>query len=48
MYESTSQDFPGGPVAKTLPSQCRGLQFHPWSEIEVLRDATEIQHSPIN
>ena len=24
-------DFPGGPVAKTLCSQCRGCRFHPWS-----------------
>ena len=24
-------DFPGGPVAKTLRSQCRGLRFDPWS-----------------
>ena len=24
-------DFPGGPVAKTPCSQCRGLRFIPWS-----------------
>ena len=24
-------DFPGGPVAKTQPSQCRGPGFNPWS-----------------
>ena len=24
-------DFPGGPVAKTLHSQCRGLRFDPRS-----------------
>ena len=24
-------DFPGGPVVRSLPSQCRGCQFHPWS-----------------
>ena len=24
-------DFPGGPVAKTLCSQGRGPEFHPWS-----------------
>ena len=23
--------FPGGPVAKTLCSQCRGPEFDPWS-----------------
>ena len=26
------EDFPGGPVVKTLCSQCRGPGFHPWSE----------------
>lgn len=25
------KDFPGGPVAKTLRSQCRGPGFNPWS-----------------
>ena len=25
------QDFPGGPVAKTLHSRCRGPGFDPWS-----------------
>ena len=25
------RDFPGGPVAKTLSSQCRGPRFDPWS-----------------
>ena len=27
-----SRDFPGGPVGKTLRSQCRGPRFDPWSE----------------
>ena len=27
----TIRDFPGGPVAKTPHSQCRGLGFDPWS-----------------
>ena len=26
-----SRDFHGGPVAKTLGSQCRGPGFDPWS-----------------
>ena len=26
-----SEDFPGGPVAKTPSSQCRGPRFNPWS-----------------
>ena len=25
------RDFPGGPVAKTPHSQCRGPGFDPWS-----------------
>ena len=25
------KDLPGGPVGKTLPSQCRGHGFNPWS-----------------
>ena len=25
------RDFRGGPVAKTLSSQCRGAWVHPWS-----------------
>ena len=25
-------DFPGGPVARGMRSQCRGPGFHPWSE----------------
>ena len=29
------RDFPGGPVAKTLPSQCRGPGFNPWSGNQV-------------
>ena len=26
-----SKYFPGGPMAKTLTSQCRGLRFDSWS-----------------
>ena len=28
---SKNRDFPGGPVAKTPHSQCRGPRFKPWS-----------------
>ena len=28
----SAQDFPSGPLAKTLCSQCRGPGFDPWSE----------------
>ena len=30
MLPPQNQDFPGGPVAKTLCSQCRGSRFNPW------------------
>ena len=29
------RDFPGGPVAKTAPSRCRGPRFHPWSRNQI-------------
>ena len=29
--KSRTEDFPGGPVAKTLSSQCRGSGFNSWS-----------------
>ena len=29
--EKETRDFPGGPAAKTLSSQCRGPRFDPWS-----------------
>ena len=28
---NNSRDFPGSPVAKTLPFQCRGPRLDPWS-----------------
>ena len=31
LQEGLERDFPGGPVAKTLSSQCRGPRFDPWS-----------------
>ena len=30
LKEKTMQDFPGGPVVKTLLSHCRGHRFNPW------------------
>ena len=30
--KSSGGDFPDGPVAGTLCSQCRGPGFKPWSE----------------
>ena len=32
---NTVRDFPGGPVAKSPPSQYRGPGFNPWSENEI-------------
>ena len=31
VHFKNSEDFPGGPVARTLCSQCRGPRFDPWS-----------------
>ena len=36
------RDFPGGPVVKTLRSQCRGHGFDPWSKIKL---GTKIPHA---
>ena len=40
--------FPGGPVAKTLQSQCRGPGFDPWSGNWLLHAMTKTWHSQIN
>ena len=39
----TCWDLPGGPVAKTLCSQCRGSGFGPWSGNWILHAATKIK-----
>ena len=31
ILKEVPRDVPGGPVAKTLSSQCRGPRFDPWS-----------------
>ena len=41
-------DFPGGPVAKTPHSQCRGLRFDLWSAKYFLHAATKTRPSQIN
>ena len=33
--EEGMQDFPGGPVIKTLPFHCMGHGFHPWSGTKI-------------
>ena len=30
-FKKRHRNFPDGPVAKTLASQCKGLVFNPWS-----------------
>ena len=30
IQKDTCRNFPGGPVSKTLRSQCRGPRFNPW------------------
>ena len=38
-------DFPGGPEAKTVSFQCRGLGFNPWSVNQIQQAATKTQSS---
>ena len=45
LKEHTFRDFPGGPVAKTLHSQCRGPGFNPWSGNWILHTATKQSHA---
>ena len=40
-----SRDFPGGPVAKTLHSQCRGPWFKPWSGNYIPHAADKCSHA---
>ena len=37
-------ELPGGPVAKTLRSQCTGPWFNPWSGNEIPHPATKSLH----
>ena len=48
MKSMSLRDFPGGPVAKTLSSQCRGPRFDPWSGSQILHTTTKTQSSQIN
>ena len=45
---SRSQDFPGGPVAKTLSSQCKGPGFNPWSGNWIPHVTTKSWYRQIN
>ena len=38
-------DFPGGPVGKTLPSQCKGPRFDPRSGNYILHATTKSSHA---
>ena len=42
--EKISGDFPDGPVAKILCSQCRGSGFDPWSENQISHATTKRSH----
>ena len=37
----TNQDFPGGPMSKTLHIQCKGPGFNPWSRNYIPHAATK-------
>ena len=39
-------DFPGGPVTKTLCSQCRGPGFDPWSMNQIPHTAIRKKKDP--
>ena len=45
--ELNAWDFPGGPVAKTLSSQCRGPRLDPWSENWILHATLGFQMSQL-
>ena len=45
--KNKERDFPGGPVANTRCSQCRGPGFDPWSGNQIPHAATKIQSSQI-
>ena len=40
-------DFPGGPVAKILCSQCKGPGFDPWSGNWIPHAATKSLHAAV-
>ena len=40
-----NQDFPGGPMANSLCSQCRGLRFNPWSGTRSHMPQLKIPHA---
>ena len=40
-------DFPGGPMAKTVNSQCRGPGFDPWSGNQIPHATTKGSHAAV-
>ena len=42
-FKSTYRDFPGGPVAEALCSQCRNLEVIPWSGDKILHATTNTE-----
>ena len=47
-WEYTVEDFPGGPVVKTLHSQRKGPEFNPWSGNQIPHATAKTQQSQIN
>ena len=43
--EEKKEGFPGGSVAKTLSSRCRGPRFSPWSENSIPCAAARSSHA---
>ena len=44
-FKIVMRDFPGGPVAKTLHSQCMGPGFNIWSGNQIPHAATKSSHA---
>ena len=42
-FKQDGRDFPGGPVAKTLPSQCRGPGIDPCLENQILHACSNLE-----
>ena len=42
------RNFPGGPVAKTLHSQCKGPAFDSWSGNKIPHATTKTWYSQVN
>ena len=45
VWKAGSQDIPGGPLAKTQSSQCRGTGFDPWAGKQIPHAAAKSLHA---